>query len=73
MIPYFSMGSTKQTMRNKGIRFGYKSFVLTISDGYPYHVILNTGAKGLFGTPDKDLMPRVVLNILTNLIGIKTN
>ena len=36
MIPYFGMHSAKQTMRNKSVRFGYKSFVLASSDGYPY-------------------------------------
>ena len=56
MIPYFGMHSAKQTMRNKSVRFGYKNFVLASSDGYPYILIPYAGAKGIGGTPGKDLM-----------------
>ena len=55
MIPYFGMHSAKQTMRNKSVRFGYKSFVLASSDGYLYHIIPYSGVKGVGGTPGKDL------------------
>ena len=60
MIPYFEMYSTKQTKRNKSTRFGYKNFALTSSDGYPYHVIPYSRAKGLAGTPGIDLTSQVV-------------
>ena len=64
MIPYFGMHSAKQTMRNKSVRFGYKSFVLASSDGYPYHIIPYSGARGVTGTPGKDLTVRVVSNLV---------
>ena len=67
------MHSAKQTMRNKSTRFGYKNFVLTSSDGYPYHVIPCSGANGLAGTPGKDLTSRVVIEFLTELNGVKPN
>ena len=54
------MHSPKQTVRNKSARFGYKSFVLANSDGYPYHIIPYSGAKGVGGRPGKDLTVRVV-------------
>ena len=55
MIPYFGMHSAKQTMREKSVRFRYKNSVLAGSDGYPYHIIPYSGAKGIGGTPGKDL------------------
>ena len=67
------MHSAKQTMRNKSTRFGYKNFVLTNSDGYPYHVIPYSGDKGLAGTPGKYLTSRVVIDFLTELNGAKPN
>ena len=71
MIPYFGMHSAKQTNRAKSVRFGYKNFVLSSADGYPYHLIPYCGAKGLGGTPGKDLTLRVVLDlVLQNNQGI---
>ena len=62
MIPYFGMHSAKQTMRNKDTQFGYKHFVLTSSDGYPYHIIPYCRDEGIAGKPDKDLTSRVVID-----------
>ena len=42
-------------MRNKAIRFGYKTAVLSIVDRYPYYLIPYGGAKGVAGAPGKDL------------------
>ena len=67
------MHSAKQTMRNKGTRLGYKNFVLTSRDGYPYHVIPYSGAKRLAGTPDKDFTFRVARDFLTEFNGVKPN
>ena len=50
-----------------------KTFVLTSSDGYPYHVIPYSGAKGLAGTPGKDLTSRVVIDFWTEFNGVKPN
>ena len=36
MVPYTGKNSSKQTIRTKSIRFGYKNFVLCSDDGYPY-------------------------------------
>ena len=36
MVPYTDKNSSKQTIRTKSIRFGYKNFVLSSDDGYPY-------------------------------------
>ena len=63
MTPYFGTHSAKQTMQNKSVWFGYKSFVLASSDGCPYHTP-DSGAKGVGGTPGKDLTVRVVSNLV---------
>ena len=73
MIPYFGMYLEKQTMRSKSTWFGYKNFVLASTDGYPYHFIPFSGAKGLAGTPGKDLTSRLVIDFLTEFNGVKTN
>ena len=49
------MHSTKQTMRNKSIRYVYTNFVLASSDSYVYLQIPYAGVKGIEGTPGKDL------------------
>ena len=58
MVPYFGRDSAKQTTRNKSLRFGYKTFVLASSDGYPYLLVPYAGAKGIVGTQGKDLTMR---------------
>ena len=58
-------------MRNKDTRFGYKNFALTSNDGYSYHVIPHSEAKGLAGKPGKDLTSKVVFDFSTKLVGIK--
>ena len=67
MIPYTGMHSAKQTLREKTVRFGYKSFVLTSSDGYCYHTIPYEGAKtGSYhpGVVGKDLSKRMVCDLM---------
>ena len=73
MIPYFGMHSAKQTMRNKGTRFGYKNFVVTSLDGHLYHIIPHCGAKGIAGTPGKDLTPRVVIEVILEMKNTEAN
>ena len=58
MIPYTGRHSAKQTNGEKSVRFGYKNFCLTSSDGYPYHILPYAGAKGLNGTSGKNLTVR---------------
>ena len=58
------MYSVRQTMRNKSVRFVYKNFVLASSDDYPYILIPHAGAKGIGGTPGKDLMIRMVTELV---------
>ena len=67
MIPYCGRHSAKQTNREKTVRFGYKNFCLTSSDGYPYFIIPYAGAKGVQGTSGKDLTARVVLQLIASL------
>lgn len=43
MVPYYGHHSTKQFIRGKPIRFGYKLWALCSSDGYPYHLEIYTG------------------------------
>ena len=44
MVPYFGWHFAKMFVRGKPIRFGYKSWVLTSSHGYPYKFDTYTGA-----------------------------
>ena len=67
------MHSAKQTMRNKGNRLGYKNFVLTSSDGYPYHIIPYCEAKGIAGIPGKDLTSRIVIEFIIEIKNTETN
>ena len=46
MTPYTGRHSSKQTIRVKSIRFGFKSFVIASYDGYPYHITPYSGARG---------------------------
>ena len=39
MVPYSGMHSSKQRMKDKSIRFGYKNFWITGSTGYPYNCV----------------------------------
>ena len=73
MIPYFGIHSAKQTMRNEGTQFGNKNFVLTSSDGYPYHIIPYCAVKGIAGTPGKDLTSRVVIEFILEMKNTEAN
>ena len=68
------MGCIRQnkTQETKALVLDTKT-VLTSSDGYPYHVIPYSLAKGLAGTPGKDLTSRVVIDFLTDFNGVKPN
>ena len=46
MIPYFGKHSTKQFIRGKPIRFGYKMWVLTTPLGYVLLFESDQGARG---------------------------
>lgn len=43
MVPYYGRHSTKQFLRGKPIRFGYKVWALCSSDGYPFQLDIYTG------------------------------
>ena len=73
MVPYTGMHSAKQTIRIKSIRFGYKNFWFTSSDGYPYYCVPYAGAKGVAGTHGKDLTARITLQLALQLSTFSTN
>ena len=43
MCPYYGKHSAKMYMNNKPIKFGYKYWVLSSADGYPFHLKLYLG------------------------------
>jgi len=45
MVPYYGQQSYKMFIRGKPIRFGYKLYVLSGNDGYPYHLKIYTGRE----------------------------
>ena len=67
MVPYSGMHSSKQRMKDKSIRFGYKNFWITGSTGYPYNCVPYCGAKGIGGDPGKALTMRVTLQLALTL------
>ena len=74
MIPYTGRHSAKQTNREKSVRFGYKNFCLTSSDGYPYYILPYAGAKELNGTSGTNLTVHVVCQLISQLpIDLKYN
>ena len=62
MVPYTGKNSSKQTIRTKSIRFGYKNFVLSSDDGYPYFLDSYCGAKYGGGKVSKNLCALSVLD-----------
>ena len=67
MVPYTGKNSSKQTIRTKSIRFGYKNFMLTSDDGYPYFLDPYCGAKYGGGKVTKNLCARSVLDCVTEI------
>ena len=67
MTPYTGRHSSKQTIRTKSIRFGFKSFVLTSWDGYPVHLSPYSGARGIGGESGENLTVRAVLDVFLEL------
>ena len=67
MVPYAGKNSSKQTIRTKSIRFGYKNFVLSSDDGYPYFLDSYCGAKHGGGKVSKNLCARSVLDCVTEI------
>ena len=59
MVPYFGRHSSKQFIRGKPIRFGYKLWSLCGADGFPYHLKVYTG-KEAGATTNTPLGTRVV-------------
>lgn len=64
MVSYTGRHTTKQYMRNKPIKWGYKLWVLADSTGYPYHVSPYQGARGHFSPETKPLGYRVVMEMV---------
>ena len=67
MIPYTGKNSSKQTIRIKSIRFGYKNFVLYSDDGYPYFIDPYCGKKYGGGKESKNLSAHSVLDCVTEI------
>ena len=67
MVSYFGRHSAKMFVCSKPIRFGYKNWVLTSSDGYPYKFETCTGACETKDS-SKPLGPQVV-SALFSIVG----
>ena len=64
MVAYFDRHSAKMFIRGKPIRFGYKNWVLALSDDYPYKFGTYTGACKTKDS-SKPLGSQVVFNLLS--------
>ena len=67
MVPYAGENSSKQTIRMKSIRFGYKNFLLCSDNGYPYFVDPYCGKKYRAGNEVKNLCARAVIDCVTEI------
>ena len=67
MVPYTGKNSSKQTIRTKTIRFGYKNFVICSDDGYPYFIDPYCGAKYGCGKAPKNLTARSVIDCILEI------
>ena len=47
MVPYYGRHISKMFIKGKPIRFGYKLWYMSGSDGYPYHLILYQGKEAM--------------------------
>ena len=65
MVPYFGKHSAKMFIRMKPVRFGYKIWFLTSSDGYPYAFDIYTGRS--VGVPRVPLGFHVVDTLLSRV------
>ena len=68
MVPYFGTHSAEMFIRSKPIRFGYKNWVLTSSDGYSYKFETYTGA-----CETKDSSKPLKLQVVSALLLIVGN
>lgn len=67
MTPYTGRSSSKQTIRTKSVRFGFKTFVLASHDGYPIHLSPYSGSRGIGGQSGENLTIRSVLDVFLEL------
>ena len=67
MVPYAGKNSSKQTIRTKTIRFGYKNFVICSDDGYPYFIDPHCGAKYCGGKASKNLTGWSVIDCILEI------
>lgn len=64
MVKYYGHHSSKQFIRGKPVRFGYKDWMICSSSGYCYQFDTYCGAKGGQKTHKMPLGSRVVLELL---------
>ena len=64
MVPYFGRNSCKMFIRGKPIRFGYKNWVLSSDDGYPFKVMPYQAKSGSDRTLPGPLGARVVKELV---------
>ena len=67
MVPYTGMSSSKQTIRTKTIRLGYKNFVICSDGGYPYFIDPYCDAKYGGGKASKNLTARSVIDCILEI------
>ena len=67
MVPYTGKNSSKQTIRTKKIRFGYKNFVICSDDSYPYFIDPYCGSKYGDGKARKNLTAWSVIDSILEI------
>ena len=67
MVPYTGKNSSKQIIRTKTFRFGYKNFVICSDDGYPYFIDPYCGDKYGGGKASKNLTARSLIDSILEI------
>src|SRR5690606_35726119 len=64
MVRYFGRHGAKMYMKGKPVKFGYKLWMLTSFDGFPFHVIPYQGAREKTTTPLSQRVVEALLSIV---------
>ena len=65
MVPHIGTNINKQIISTKTFRFGYKIFLLSSNDGYPYFLDPYCGAKYEGGELSKNICAYSILDCIT--------
>ncbi|GBL91553.1 hypothetical protein AVEN_23616-1 [Araneus ventricosus] len=66
MVHYFGRHGCKMYMKNKPVKFGYKLWMLTSYNGYPFNIIPYQGAQEKCNEPLSQRVVETLLSVVKN-------